>query len=1351
MSTALESTACPLAALGAFGSRARPLDSDLQAASLIITLGSLGQQTAGRLHHMLHQMLTPRQREAQVRLLAIVRRRSLRDDTTPLARHERLLLSLEPIAWSDVPGRYRSQDVARWWPHTPPNLSPEDDLWDHRAYNRLLLVENAPLVAHTLTHQVEWLHSAGTGRQLKLARHIYLVASLAEAEGSALLLDLAAWLRAHCRDRPTRITAVVALAGPGDLSSGGTTGGDIDDDRLAAHARLYATLREIDAAARAPDQYSSVLLPDGIPPGAPPALDMIALAAHTPDRSAAPPDALLAEYVITQIAAGLAAPNGSDIPPVAAAADSLTYVVYNPVKLALPTQAATLIGAADLTLAALNAAKGAHHTDRAGHWVSRMFADITAAIQALNAATDPALAPARTEWTRRLTVEGLIQHHRAQVPHGDPPRLSDLVTGALRQLSQAANLPQTARLAAAPDTLPGRLIAALDANLHDIYTALDAAPAALAFGAGHGLAGARTACDTLRERANQHITRLQHHLTAAEQRESGAHHALLDEARHYDTRATSRLRRSEPEAVDQAARTALDATWQRLTITAQLAVWNQVYQRIERQRARLRDAMAQADSRASQFEAEINTCRRQLAQLPQSSPIPVIVVGTPDWLQSGLSALPNSAQRPAPERIQQLYRSWDHPTLPPEHELTAFLTDLPHLVSRLMAPYFRFPDLFHFLDHHADHPAVQTALQSMATLAADGLGPLTPDDPAAIRVHELVCEVPRPFSVLPPAPDGVDRVFVPSPDHDAITLIRLHEIASPAAIPFLHATARRAYDQALTRGLPLHLDRRWHGTMADLVDTHPQTSVTAIWQAVLDALAHDPDAVDAPLTQLVELVGRVLEVQTHSRAPGMPADLRLEVFKLRPYRLRLPPPHCAIALIASRRAPDELAQELYRAVTPLPLEEQFLLVINAGGRHDIDRIIRPLQDVNYTVLVLNEAHVRHILAAREPARALSDFVLSQVRLATVSPFFTRGPVPDHMFFGREREISDVRSKLRTHSVALIGGRRIGKTSTLQRIQRVLQAPDSEYAPYYLDCHGATQYRTFFWLINRRWGVDISPDASPVQFEDVVTALHKRNPGKSLVFLFDEIDSLLVYDRQPEHQETLFRTFRSLSNEKRSQWVFSGEKWLMRATTNPYSALFNFAQVVRLEPLPPDVVYHLIADPFEMLNIWMADPDSIIRRVYQISAGHPNIVQMICQSMVETLDQEPHGSSLLTVDHLDHATSQRPLQEEIVQTIWGQMNPLARLVTLVWPEGERYLTLAQIEALLRGAGVTRIPPEDLERTAKDLELYCFVRPRENDRLELIPTAFPAILDFMTDKSRQLVITRRAYEAESDKPE
>jgi hypothetical protein len=674
------------------------------------------------------------------------------------------------------------------------------------------------------------------------------------------------------------------------------------------------------------------------------------------------------------------------------------------------------------------------------------------------------------------------------------------------------------------------------------------------------------------------------------------------------------------------------------------------------------------------------------------------------------------------------------------------LLDMRDAARRALAGVFSFSDLYEFLRNNNANPAFQKAINMLPNAATPAMVPTQDEKHPPAVPYEIVREMPRAFSVVSPPQSGVRRCSIPSPDPDEITITRVLHGLMAEALPAIRETYRRAYDRAGAEGMPLHVDRRWDSTMADLVHTTARREVSIIWENLLTTLQRNPGAVNQPLSALMHALGVALDVVDTMHPPPTAPDFRLAVYRLRPFRLKLPPPHCAVLFLYSNRAAEELTKEIFEAVTPLPLEEQFVFVVNISRRLDIEEVVDTLRKVDYTVLVLEEADIKHLIGARLPTRALSDLVLDQVSLTTVSPFFTRGPVPEHMFFGREREINEVRSKLRTHSVALIGGRRIGKTSALQRIQRMLEHAESDYVPYYLDCHGATNYSAFFWLINRRWGSAIAQDVNPVQFEEVVSELAVRHPGKNIAILFDEVDSLLNFDKKPENQETLFRTFRSLSNEKRCQYVFSGEKWLMRSISDPYSAMFNFTQAVRLQPLPPKVVHQLVADPFEMLNVWIEESEQVINRIYQISAGHPNIVQMICQAMVEELDQDPQNASLLTIEHLDQATSRRTLQEEIVQTIWGQMNPLARLITLAWPEGQRFLSLADIDNMLKRIGLPPIPPELLERTAKDLELYCFVRPREQDRLELIPMAFPAILDFMTDKKRQIEIVRREYEAD-----
>src|SRR5258706_5296865 len=140
--------------------------------------------------------------------------------------------------------------------------------------------------------------------------------------------------------------------------------------------------------------------------------------------------------------------------------------------------------------------------------------------------------------------------------------------------------------------------------------------------------------------------------------------------------------------------------------------------------------------------------------------------------------------------------------------------------------------------------------------------------------------------------------------------------------------------------------------------------------------------------------------------------------------------------------------------------------------------------------------------------------------------------------------------------------------------------------------------------------------------------------------------------------------------------------------------------------------------------------------------------MICQEMVVAVDADKGNVGLLNMNHLERALEQHTLQEDIVHTIWGQMSDLARLVTLLWPEDERRLSLDTIVAKMRGAGLVNVAVRDLQEAMKDLELYCFVVPKGRE-FELVPVAFPALLDFMTVKQMEISATIESIQAKAKK--
>ena len=396
-----------LVSLGEFGTRTRPFQVPLSEAALIIGLGQVGMQAIARLHDMISAMLTRREMQTNIRLLAIARRRSIRDEAA-IPRESRLVLNLDPINWSDVPGRYAQMGVAQWWPHSPRAREILDDPARVRVYSRLMLFDNAALVSETLYKQVRWLNEVGTARGLGLSKRIYILASLAEAEGSGMIFDIAARLRSLSGDAPTQIMGIFALRAHED---------DTDPEHIQAMAHVYASLRELDAITLQPGTYRSTLPVIGHTLSRTPirpALDTIFLTDEVITPNMAPPENALAECVTTWIAAHLQregpVPTLPQPVPFNTHSDRLLgYSTFGISKLALPTRAAMDLAAVGLGQATLKAIKTAHTGSPTAGWATHIIDTARNALFESDVRQNPHVSERMREWRRDLGGKGLMQ------------------------------------------------------------------------------------------------------------------------------------------------------------------------------------------------------------------------------------------------------------------------------------------------------------------------------------------------------------------------------------------------------------------------------------------------------------------------------------------------------------------------------------------------------------------------------------------------------------------------------------------------------------------------------------------------------------------------------------------------------------------------------------------------------------------------------------------------------------------------------------------------------------------------------------------------------------------------------
>ncbi len=300
-------------------------------------------------------------------------------------------------------------------------------------------------------------------------------------------------------------------------------------------------------------------------------------------------------------------------------------------------------------------------------------------------------------------------------------------------------------------------------------------------------------------------------------------------------------------------------------------------------------------------------------------------------------------------------------------------------------------------------------------------------------------------------------------------------------------------------------------------------------------------------------------------------------------------------------------------------------------------------------------------------------VPAQVDLLTISPFVTVGPTSDRVFFGREQELQEVTGRIDHFSYAIIGGRRIGKSSLLGRLHRT-HLPVAGFRTLYHDCSTTPTYATFLAAIIHDWRLEPPPDA-PGTFGDLLDAPPTDRP---VVLLLDEADKLVPADRAEGWR--LFNKLRALANAGQLSVVLSGERTLRGALRDSASPLFNFANEMLLGPLNFQAVKDLVTQPMQQLEIELVDREAMVCRIYDFTSGHPNVVQRLCSHLIEQLNKRE--TRRITLEDVNAVIEDPQFQEvDFLQTYWEAATPLEKIITLVLSQEAKTYRLKEVHHLL----------------------------------------------------------------------
>lgn len=402
----------------------------------------------------------------------------------------------------------------------------------------------------------------------------------------------------------------------------------------------------------------------------------------------------------------------------------------------------------------------------------------------------------------------------------------------------------------------------------------------------------------------------------------------------------------------------------------------------------------------------------------------------------------------------------------------------------------------------------------------------------------------------------------------------------------------------------------------------------------------------------------------------------------------------------------------------------------------IDR--RMKQVYAHDVIAIGRDDLVSLAVTRDPQRALRSLILSHVDLLSVSVFVTTGPTPDAIFFGREAEMREITEQASNASFAIIGGRRVGKSSLLMRLHR-LRLPAVEIRTLYHDCSTTPTYDDFLGAAIHNWR-PAPPPSNPATFGELLESAPDEKP---LVLLLDEADKLVPIDREDNWR--LFSVLRSLANSGRAQIVFSGERTLRRALRDPKSPLFNFANEMLLGPLDRRAVEELVTLPMKQLEIDLEDHKAIVDRIWTFTSGHPNIVQRLCRRLIERLNER--GTRRIILDDVNAIIENPQFQEvDFLQTYWEAASPLEKIITLVLsPDTETY-SLKQVRQALH----TQLDIHPSAKATKDaldrlVDLRSILK-RSQSGYAFAVEAFPLVVANTTTSKDLLEVLVEQYEQE-----
>lgn len=316
----------------------------------------------------------------------------------------------------------------------------------------------------------------------------------------------------------------------------------------------------------------------------------------------------------------------------------------------------------------------------------------------------------------------------------------------------------------------------------------------------------------------------------------------------------------------------------------------------------------------------------------------------------------------------------------------------------------------------------------------------------------------------------------------------------------------------------------------------------------------------------------------------------------------------------------------------LRLDVGTAIVFYLGRLSDLQRrdLVKISREKTVSAVLLDEILLVYLTKSRDASSRLPVFLRCSLPYTVLNPYmpFQAGDVPPEMFFGRMEMIRELQKM--GGSCIVYGGRQLGKSALLRRVQSEFHNPVREQYAYVLDIKllgdpKAIQHTSLIWGRIRdslkAMGL-LSKNITTERADEIrkyINEIMRQDNKRKLILLFDEADNFLEADARENFREVEALRIIMLESGYRLKVVFAGLQNVQRFQGIPNQPLAHFGTNICVGPLEPDAARRLVIEPIEAIGYRFNDERTTVLRILSYTNYHPGLIQLFCQELVRRLE------------------------------------------------------------------------------------------------------------------------------------